>query len=184
MDCKGTHFFGNTIYMHVFFRHYDTRTAHPGLSPQFSEAKGKPLSIKKFRSVSGFRHLSVQEGGTGPETETEDIRTPPYNEQGSRKEADKRRVSGVFTNDTGSGKRRNKFKVKSGPSPPFSIYRRQNTVRTSLARPSAIRWATSPRTSTRATNGFAASTYFIRWATTLSACLPNSTPFRRGSTPP
>ena len=115
--------------------HHDIRTAHPGLSPQFSEAKGKPLSIKKLRSVSGFRHLSVQEGGTGPETETEDIRTPPYNEQGSRKEADKRRVSGVFTNDTGSGKRRNKFKVKSGPSPPFSIYRRQNTVRTSLARP-------------------------------------------------
>lgn len=49
---------------------------------------------------------------------------------------------------------------------------------------SDTRWAISLRTSTRATNGFAASTYFIRWATTLSACLPNSTPFRRGSTPP
>ena len=49
---------------------------------------------------------------------------------------------------------------------------------------SDTRWAISLRTSTRATNGFAASTYFIRWATTLSACLPNSTPFRRGSTLP
>ncbi len=49
---------------------------------------------------------------------------------------------------------------------------------------SAIRWATSPRTSIRATSGSRDSTCCTPWVTTHSACPPSSTPSRPGSTPP
>ena len=49
---------------------------------------------------------------------------------------------------------------------------------------SAIRWATSPRTSTRATSGSRDSTSSTRWVTTPSAFPPSSMRSRRGSIPP
>ena len=48
---------------------------------------------------------------------------------------------------------------------------------------SATRWATSPRTSTRATSGSRASTSCTRWVTTPSAFPPSSTRSRRASIP-
>ena len=70
------------------------------------------------------------------------------------------------------------------PANRSSMFWTCSPIRQARACTSGTPSGTSPPTSTPATNGRRGSTCCTRWATTLSAFPPSSTPSRRASTPP